>query len=106
MTQVEQATPLAETRAVGVREPSEPSITAMPVLPTWRPAPPRIDKRDPRYLALRNFAISMSVFNILGYTVLGFEQPWTWPILALAVGYTTDIVFEVISAWAQQRPAR
>jgi enediyne biosynthesis protein E5 len=61
---------------------------------------------DVRYLALRNFAISITVFNIFGYTLLGFEQPWLWPILALATGYTTDIVFEVISAWAQQRQPR
>jgi enediyne biosynthesis protein E5 len=62
--------------------------------------------RDVRYLALRNFAISISVFNIFGYTLLGFEQPWLWPFLAVAVGYTTEIVFEVISAWAQQRRPR
>jgi enediyne biosynthesis protein E5 len=61
---------------------------------------------DPRYLALRNFAISISVFNIFGYTLLGFEQPWLWPILAVACGYTTEIVFELISAWAQQRSPR
>ncbi|MDT0531486.1 enediyne biosynthesis protein [Micromonospora sp. DSM 115977] len=68
-------------------------------------APPRIDRRDPRYLALRNFAISMSIFNILGYTVLGFEQPWTWPLLALAVGYATEIVVELVTARANKRPA-
>ncbi|RLK10011.1 hypothetical protein DER29_6574 [Micromonospora sp. M71_S20] len=67
-------------------------------------APPRVDRRDPRYLALRNFAISMSVFNILGYTVLGFEQPWTWPLLALAVGYATEIVVELVTARANKRP--
>ncbi|HEY3956718.1 MAG TPA: enediyne biosynthesis protein [Streptosporangiaceae bacterium] len=59
--------------------------------------------RDPRYLALRNFALSISVFNVFGYTLLGFEQPWLWPILAVAAAYTTEIVFELISAWAHQR---
>lgn len=68
-------------------------------------APPRVDRRDPRYLALRNFALSMSIFNILGYTVLGFEQPWTWPLLALAVGYATEIVVELVTARANKRPA-
>jgi hypothetical protein len=63
----------------------------------------RVDGKDPRYKALRNFAISMSVFNILGYTLLGFEQPWTWPLFALAVGYTTEIVVESIAAWANRR---
>jgi hypothetical protein len=61
---------------------------------------------DPRYLALRNFAISISVFNVLGYTVLGFEQPWLWPILAVLTAYATEISFELISAWAQQRSPR
>jgi enediyne biosynthesis protein E5 len=58
---------------------------------------------DPRYLALRNFAISLTVFNILGYTVLGFEQPWLWPFLALATGYTMEISLEMVAAWAERR---
>ncbi len=61
------------------------------------------DRRDPRYLALRNFAIAITVFNILGYWLLGFEQPWLWPILALALGYTTEITIELVSAWAHKR---
>ncbi|MGC5032698.1 enediyne biosynthesis protein [Micromonospora sp. DT229] len=69
------------------------------------PPVPRIDKRDPRYLALRNFAISMTVFNILGYTVLGFEQPWAWPIFAVAVGYSAELLIEWISARANRRRA-
>ncbi|MFI2386653.1 enediyne biosynthesis protein [Micromonospora sediminicola] len=57
-------------------------------------------------MALRNFAISMSILNILGYTVLGFEQPWTWPLFALAIGYSAEIIIEVIAARAYgRRPA-
>jgi hypothetical protein len=74
-----------------------------PVDQAARNAVHRVDSADPRYKALRNFAISMSIFNILGYTVLGFEQPWTWPLFALAVGYATEIVIELISAWAYRR---
>jgi hypothetical protein len=70
--------------------------------PPARPAKTKAPA-DPRYLALRNFAISISAFNIFGYTMLGFEQPWLWPFLAIATGYTTDIVFEIISAWAERR---
>src|SRR5215469_18969578 len=62
--------------------------------------------RDPHYLALRNFAISISVFNIFGYTLLGFEQPWLWPFLAVATAYATDLTFEVISARVQGRAPR
>jgi hypothetical protein len=67
-------------------------------------AKPTKAKPDPRYLALRNFAMSISAFNIFGYTLLGFEQPWLWPILAVLVGYATEITFEVVSAWAYKRP--
>jgi hypothetical protein len=66
--------------------------------------PPR---HDPKVVtALRNFAISITVFNILGYTVLGFEQPYAWPFIALATGYTTEIVLEVIGARAEGRAPR
>jgi hypothetical protein len=86
--------------------PSPPVTEARPAPVMDRSVPPRVDGRDPRYLALRNFAISMTVFNVLGYTVLGFEQPWTWPLLALAVGYSTEIAIEAITAWsARRRPA-
>ena len=98
------------------------TATTVPVEHTQAPTPPapagpRPDRpaeartgasepKDPRYLALRNFAMSISVFNIFGYTLLGFEQPWLWPFLALATGYTTEIVFELISAWADKRSPR
>jgi hypothetical protein len=66
-------------------------------------AAPAPKKRDVRYIALRNFAISISAFNIFGYTVLGFEQPFLWPFIALAVGYTTEFTFETISARVEGR---
>jgi hypothetical protein len=56
--------------------------------------------------ALRRFAISITVFNIVGYTVLGFEQPWLWPFIAVATGYTVEIGLEAIAAWADGRPPR
>ncbi|WP_440902705.1 enediyne biosynthesis protein [Actinosynnema sp.] len=72
-----------------------------PTIPA--PKPPKL---DPRYVALRNFALSISVFNVFGYTLLGFEQPWLWPFAAVLAGYTTEIVLEVISAWAYKRAPR
>jgi enediyne biosynthesis protein E5 len=59
--------------------------------------------KDPRYLALRNFAMSITAFNIFGYTLLGWEQPWLWPFLAVATAYVTEIVFELLSAWSERR---
>jgi enediyne biosynthesis protein E5 len=78
---------------------------SMPSAPARAPVAAK-PKPDPRYLALRNFAGSISIFNIFGYTLLGFEQPWLWPILAVAVAYTTEMSLEVISAWAQRRSPR
>nr|WP_042180127.1 hypothetical protein [Kibdelosporangium sp. MJ126-NF4]CEL14217.1 UnbU [Kibdelosporangium sp. MJ126-NF4]CTQ88585.1 UnbU [Kibdelosporangium sp. MJ126-NF4] len=80
-----------------------PEITSAPTPGTPAPAKP---KPDARYLALRNFALSISVFNVFGYTLLGFEQPWLWPIFSVLVAYTAEIVFETITAWAYRRAPR
>jgi enediyne biosynthesis protein E5 len=74
-------------------QPAAKAATAAPANP-WK---------DPRYLALRNFAMSITVFNIFGYTVLGWEQPWLWPIFAILTAYTTEVVLEVISAKVNHR---
>jgi hypothetical protein len=66
--------------------------------------PPR---HNPKVImALRNFAISITVFNILGFTVLGFEQPWTWPFIAIFTGYAIEILLEIIGARAEGRTPR
>lgn len=62
--------------------------------------------KDPRIVALRRFAISISVFNILGYTVLGFEPSWATPLAALAVAYVLDLGLETLDAWATRRPVK
>jgi hypothetical protein len=79
------------------------TATIQPVPTATGPAKP---KPDPRYIALRNFAMSITAFNIFGYALLGFEQPWIWPIFAILVGYTAELVFEMLSAWAYRRPPR
>ncbi|PZG24427.1 enediyne biosynthesis protein [Micromonospora craterilacus] len=64
-------------------------------------------QKDPRIVtALRRFAISITVLNIFGYTVLGFEQAWAWPLIAVAVGYGVEILLETIGAWAEERRPR
>ncbi|MER5570626.1 enediyne biosynthesis protein [Streptomyces goshikiensis] len=75
------------------------TLTAVPA-----PAGPR---HNPKVVtALRRFAISISVLNIFGYTVLGFEQPWTWPFIALATSYTLEIVLELLGAHSEGRDPR
>lgn len=62
-------------------------------------------KRDPRVIALRNFAISISVFNLAGYLFLGFEQPWLWPLVALATAYALELLLETVGTRGDgQRP--
>ena len=64
-------------------------------------------RHDPKVIiALRRFAISITVFNIIGYTVLGFEQAWIYPFIAVATGYTTEIVLEILGARAEHRAPR
>ena len=67
--------------------------------------PPR--RHDPKVvIALRRFAISITAFNVAGYLFLGFEQPWTWPLVALATGYTVELALEAIGARVEGRPPR
>ncbi len=62
--------------------------------------------RDPRSAALRRFGASITIATILGHTVLGFEQSYAAPILAVLVAYAAELVFESIDAWALRRRPR
>ena len=53
-------------------------------------------KKDMRLAALRRFATAITVLNILGHTVLGFEQAWATPVVALLAAYATEILLEVL----------
>jgi hypothetical protein len=64
-------------------------------------------RHDPKVIiALRRFAISITVFNTIGYLFLGFEQPWIWPFVALATAYTTEILLEMVGARVEARAPR
>jgi enediyne biosynthesis protein E5 len=47
---------------------------------------------------LRRFAVAITVFNILGHTVFGFEQSWAQPIASLATAYVLELLVEWIDA--------
>jgi len=86
---------------------SDPRVAAAPgPRPVGQAAAPAAKPKDPHYIALRNFALSISVFNIFGYTLLGFEQAWIFPISAVLIAYTTELTLETIQAWAQRRRPR
>lgn len=59
-----------------------------------------------RLAGLWRFAIAISIVNVLGHTLLGFEQPAAFPFVALATAYTVELLLEAISAWGLGRPPR
>lgn len=61
---------------------------------------------DPRSAALRRFGASITIVTVLGHTVLGFEQSYAAPILAVLVAYTAELTFESTEAWASRRRPR
>lgn len=52
---------------------------------------------------LRRFAIAISILNILGHTVLGFEQSWAQPLVALATAYSLELILEWLNCWSTGR---
>jgi enediyne biosynthesis protein E5 len=58
---------------------------------------------DPRITALRRFAISITVFTIVGHLFLGFEQAYLTPVAGLLTGYAASLGLETLDAWAGGR---
>ncbi|HEV7518695.1 MAG TPA: RnfABCDGE type electron transport complex subunit D [Thermoanaerobaculia bacterium] len=63
-------------------------------------------KPDLRLAALRRFAGAITVLNLLGHTVFGFEQSWAQPFVAVGTAYATEILLELIFAWSHHRRPR
>lgn len=59
-----------------------------------------------RLAALRRFAITISVLNLLGHTVLGFENSWAQLVVTLLTAYFTEILLEIVDAVANQKTPR
>lgn len=59
-----------------------------------------------RLAGLRRFAIAITFLNILGHTVLGFEQSWAQPLVALVTAYSIEILLETIDAVANRQQPR
>src|SRR6185295_1752150 len=54
--------------------------------------------KDLRLAALRRFATAITLLNVLGHTVLGFEQSLAQPVIALLAAYSTEILLEILEA--------
>lgn len=59
-----------------------------------------------RLAALRRFAITISVLNLLGHTVLGFENSWAQMVVAILMAYATELFLEIVNAWANKKTPR
>jgi enediyne biosynthesis protein E5 len=59
-----------------------------------------------RLAALRRFAITISVLNLLGHTILGFENSWAQMIVALLMAYFTEILLETVDAATNRKAPR
>jgi Na+-translocating ferredoxin:NAD+ oxidoreductase RnfD subunit len=63
-------------------------------------------KRDVRITALRRFAFAITLFNVLGHTLFGFEQSWAQPLVALLAAYSMELLLEWIDARSAERSPR
>ncbi|MBO0611238.1 enediyne biosynthesis protein UnbU [Myceligenerans salitolerans] len=93
MTTLEQHADLTRSAA----EAGHPPDTAAP-----KPAKTPEEKRR---TALLRFAISITVLNVVGHLLLGFEQAPMVPVIAVLVAYGTSIALEALDARMQDRPA-
>jgi hypothetical protein len=60
--------------------------------------------KDVRLAALRRFGTAITVLTLLGHTVLGFEQSFAHPLIALATAYTVELLLELVDAMSCGRP--
>lgn len=61
---------------------------------------------DLRLPALRRFAIAITILNLLGHTVLGFEPAWAHLVVGVATTYGAELLLELAVAWSTGRPPR
>jgi enediyne biosynthesis protein E5 len=61
---------------------------------------------DYRFEALWRFGLAITVLNLLGHTVLGFEQSWAQPIVSVLTAYCVEFLLEIVDARSNQRPFR
>jgi Na+-translocating ferredoxin:NAD+ oxidoreductase RnfD subunit len=65
-----------------------------------------MDERDLRLPALRRFAVAITLLNLLGHTLLGFEQSWAQPLVGVLTAYSLELLFELTHARLERRPLR
>jgi hypothetical protein len=64
------------------------------------------ERKDLRLAALRRFATAITLLNVLGHTVLGFEQSLAQPVVAVLTAYAAEILLEILESWRLGRRPR
>src|SRR5438477_6552261 len=59
-----------------------------------------------RLFALWYFTILLIIWNVLGHTVLGFEQSWASPLVAIGTAIAMQMLLEWVDARAKNRELR
>lgn len=59
-----------------------------------------------RMFSLLYFLSLLIVWNLLGHTILGFEQSWEQYLTAIAAACAAQLGFELVDAWSKKRPTR
>ncbi|WP_116047052.1 RnfABCDGE type electron transport complex subunit D [Amycolatopsis palatopharyngis] len=62
--------------------------------------------RDPRGAALRRFGLSITALTVLGHTVLGFEQAYLTPVIAVLAAIATEVLLEASDSAVNGRRPR
>jgi len=63
-------------------------------------------RSDPRSAALRRFGVSITALTILGHTVLGFEQAYATPVVAVLAALATELLLDSVDAVVHRRRPR
>jgi hypothetical protein len=56
--------------------------------------------------ALSRFAIAITILNLLGHSILGFEVSVVQALVCVATGYSAEISLEAVGAWSENRSPR
>lgn len=59
-----------------------------------------------RLFALWYFTMLMTVWNVVGHTMLGFEQSWATPIVAITTAIAISMILDWVDAQAKNRDLR
>jgi enediyne biosynthesis protein E5 len=86
------------TNANTIKQKQEPAIVTLNFYPNK-------DARR-RTFALWYFGVLMIVLNVFGHTVLGFEQSWITPFIAVGSACAAQLVLELVDCWANNRNPR